>query len=85
MLSLESILSSIVSAPPGHGPRTTIGTIPNDYVSGLPHVIFDGEEVQSGKAYPYLLPYMPAANDRVLLMEAGHSWVVVGKIMLGAP
>jgi hypothetical protein len=48
-----------------------------NYTSGRPRLIFDGETSVSGKAYPYLASYTPAANDRVMVVKG----VVVGKIV----
>jgi hypothetical protein len=52
-------------------------TVDPDYSSGRPKLIFDGETVVSGKAYPYLESYTPQANDRVMVVKG----VVVGKIV----
>lgn len=48
-----------------------------NYSNGRPRLIFDGESTVSGKAYPYLASYTPAANDRVMVVKG----VVVGKIV----
>lgn len=48
-----------------------------NYTNGRPCLIFDGENVVSGKQYPYLSSYQPTANDRVMLVKE----VVVGKII----
>jgi hypothetical protein len=48
-----------------------------NYTSGRPRLIFDGESEVSGKAYPYLSIYTPAANDRVMVVKG----VVIGKII----
>jgi hypothetical protein len=48
-----------------------------NYTSGRPRLIFDGETEVSGKAYPYLASYTPAADDRVMLVKG----VIVGKIV----
>lgn len=48
-----------------------------NYTSGRPRLIFDGETEVSGKAYPYLASYTPAANDRVMLVKG----VIVGKVV----
>jgi hypothetical protein len=48
-----------------------------NYTSGRPRLIFDGESTVSGKAYPYLASYTPAANDRVMVVKG----VVIGKIV----
>ena len=49
--------------------------------SGRPKVVFDGETTASGKQYPYLSIYTPAANDRILLAAVAGSYVILGKIM----
>lgn len=51
------------------------------YTSGRPKVKFDGETALSGRTYTYLASYTPAANDKVLMVKAGHSWVIIGKIV----
>lgn len=48
-----------------------------NYTSGRPRLIFDGESEVSGKAYPYLSSYTPAANDRVMVVKG----VVIGRIV----
>lgn len=48
-----------------------------NYSNGRPRLIFDGESAVSGKAYPYLGSYTPAADDRVMLVKG----VVIGKIV----
>lgn len=57
-----------------------IGTIDPAYVSGDPRILFDGEDDVSEKAYPFLAPYSPRANERVVLLPVGHSYVVLGAI-----
>lgn len=57
-----------------------IGTIDPAYVTGDPKILFDGEDVLSEKKYPFLAPYSPRANDRVVLIPVGHSYVVLGAI-----
>jgi len=52
-----------------------------EYLSGRPKVIFDGEEEEGGREYPHLDSYSPAAGDRVILMRAGRTWVILGKIV----
>jgi len=59
----------------------TLGTVDSGYVSGRPRIVFDGESSASTKTYPYLARYSPTANDRVLLIKAGSTWVVVDKIV----
>lgn len=58
-----------------------LGTVDPAYGSGRPKLTFDGESTLSGKAYPHLSSYAPAAGDRVLLLRAGRTWVVIGKVV----
>lgn len=58
-----------------------MGTVDPAYTSGRPTIIFDGETVASVKTYPYLASYTPVASHRVLLLRAGHAWVVLGRIL----
>lgn len=62
-------------------PKDKIGKIDSAYVSGLPKILFDGEETVSGKAYPHLASYKPAPNDRVYLKAVKGSYIVIGKII----
>lgn len=57
-----------------------LGKIDPNYTTGRPRIVFDGESVASGKQYPYLSSYTPAANDRVLLALVSGSYIVLGKI-----
>jgi hypothetical protein len=50
------------------------------YSGGLPKVRFEGESTVSAKGYPFLNSYLPVASDRVVLMPAGTTYVIVGKI-----
>jgi hypothetical protein len=47
------------------------------YESGLPRLVFDGEEEVSIKSYPYLSSYTPYPNDRVMLVKN----VIIGKVI----
>lgn len=62
-------------------PIVRLGTVAADYTSGLPAVLMDGDETASGKKYAHLASYTPAANERVLLLKAGSTWVIAGKII----
>jgi hypothetical protein len=58
-----------------------IGTIDSAYTgTGKPKVKFDGESTTSGKQYTFLDSYVPVAGERVLLLPAGNSYVIVGGI-----
>jgi hypothetical protein len=56
----------------------SFGTVDPAYVSGKPRIQFDGETIVSGKAYPYLASYTPAAGDRVMIVRG----VVLGKVVV---
>lgn len=58
-----------------------LGRVDPDYSGGRPSVIFSGETVKSGKRYPYLSSYKPQANDKILLVSVGNSYVIMGKII----
>lgn len=80
MISPERFLQ-VVRPQKGKEETTRLATIPAGYAGGRPTVIFDGEEVESTKEYPYLNSYVPAIGDRVLLLRVGHTWVIVGEIV----
>lgn len=52
-----------------------IGTVNN----GKAHIIFDGEQLESLKAY-LSVNYEPIANDRVLLARVKGTYLILGKI-----
>jgi len=57
-----------------------LGNIASDYVgsSGLPRVRFDGDTVTSPNGFQFIKSYRPQANDRVLMIPVGTSYVIVG-------
>lgn len=55
-----------------------IGRIPDNYTSGEPSILFDGEQTPSGKTYKCLGSYHPIAGDRVLLARVSNTYVVLG-------
>lgn len=58
-----------------------LGKVDPAYASGRPKIIFDGETTVSGKKYPCLASYTPAAGDRVLMLKVAGSYVILGKIV----
>ena len=44
-------------------------------------VQFDGETTPSTKLYKRLASYSPTVNDRVLLVNVGGTYIIVGKIV----
>lgn len=61
--------------------RNRTAKIDPAYASGAPKVTFDGESTLSVKTYARLGSYTPAANDRVLMVPVGTTYVIVGKIV----
>ncbi|MFJ3393971.1 siphovirus ReqiPepy6 Gp37-like family protein [Leifsonia aquatica] len=59
-----------------------IGTIDPFYTSGLPRVMFDGDDGYSSKGYPWVYPYSPMPRDRVVLASTREgSFVIQGLYM----
>lgn len=75
--------------PPGH----RLATVDPAYAVGggyptspaLPKVTFDGESTMSTKLYPVANGYIPRANDRVLMIPVGRTYVIVGSVTNVAP
>lgn len=81
MMTPQDFIGVVLGAAPKGESVVRLGSIDAAYSSGRPKILFDGETVVSGKAYPYLASYTPVAGHRVLLLRAGHAWVVVGRIL----
>lgn len=84
--SAEDFLASVAGyangANAGAGTRPSrLGMVDPAHVSGAARVTFDGEEDLSDKAYPYLSTYTPTANHRVLLIPAGSTYVIAGRVL----
>ena len=61
-----------------------IGTVDPAYAGATTaKITFDGEATLSVKAYPFL-GVKPAASDRVALLPVGRSYLILGKIGVGA-
>lgn len=60
---------------------TAMATVWSGHPGGAvnPRLVFDGETVATTKGYPRLVNV--AANQRVLLLRAGSTWVVLGPIL----
>lgn len=59
--------------------QTVTGTIDPAYVSGDPNVTITGSGALTGP-YQTLASYTPVANDPVLLIPSGATYVVAGKL-----
>lgn len=77
---MKEVVHSIIDKQP----KDKIGRIDPAYTTGLPRIIFDGEEVVSGKQYTFLTSYVPVRNDRVYLKYMKGSYVICGKISMPA-
>jgi hypothetical protein len=55
------------------------------YSSGLPRVTFEGESTLSGRGYAFLESYYPTAGDRVALVPAGTTYLIIGAVDGGTP
>lgn len=48
--------------------------------NGSPQIKFSGESDPARKEYPRLKNYVPAKNDRVLLLPVASSYVIIGAL-----
>lgn len=80
--SIRELIKEEIKKESAKGPTSylRLGTIPADYVSGRPRVIFDGEDAATSRTYPYLPSYVPKAGDRVVLAKVGRGWVILGRV-----
>lgn len=69
------------SPTPSSGDGVRFGTVTALFPTVLTaKVQFDGESAASEKQYAYMAHYSPTVNDRVALMRAGGTWLILGKI-----
>lgn len=62
------------------GAQLRYATIPANYTSGAPQLIFDGETAATTRTWPRLASYTPAANDRVAVLMIGGNGIILGKV-----
>lgn len=65
--------------PSAPGRANKLATV-KSAVGTLLTVRFDGDETDSGGGFAYLSSYTPVVSDRVLMVPAGSSYVIVGKL-----
>lgn len=59
-----------------------LGTIDSAYAGvGLPRVKFDGEGLTSDKVFAISGSYNPVANDRVVLIPVGTTYMILNKVL----
>lgn len=61
------------------------GTVDPSHDTGDARVRFDGEEEAGVVGHAHVEPYVdgsgPSANDRVMMMRHGKSWVILGRVV----
>jgi hypothetical protein len=60
-----------------------LAVVDSGYTTGWPKVTFEGEGTLSGKQYPHLDSYTPAAGDRVVLVPVGTTYLIIGSVAAG--
>ena len=75
MITPEEFLKLIKDDPSANYKIGTVGTVNGNKAK----IIFDGEQVQSGKEY-LGVGYTPSINDRVLLINVSGTYLILGKI-----
>jgi hypothetical protein len=80
---LGVIVEHVSDTSEGAGTRSPkLATVDSTYVgsNGLPKVKFDGDTTLSPNGFSVIRGYRPQANDRVLMVPAGNSYVIVGPL-----
>lgn len=57
-----------------------LGTVAALFANNTAQVLFDGETTASEKQYAYLSTYVPEVDDRVLLVNVGGTYIIMGDI-----
>lgn len=57
-----------------------LGTVAALFENNTAQVLFDGETTASEKQYAYLSTYVPEVDDRVLLVNVGGTYIIMGDI-----
>ena len=79
MITAEELVGAI-TVDDGGSNITKLATVTELFTSGKPKLKFDGEELPSEKEYEGLGSYSPSVGDRVLLLGASGTWVILGKL-----
>jgi len=86
MTSAEEFLAAVsgfaaaTKRPSSTDRPVKLAVVDPSYTSGWPKVTFEGESTLSGKLYPHLDSYCPSANDRVVMVPVGTTWLIVGAV-----
>jgi hypothetical protein len=81
MIAPEQFLDLVAATQPAGPDLVKLGTIATPYSGGRPKIVFDGEATATVATYPYSARYTPVAGDRVWLLRAGNTYIVVDKII----
>ena len=73
----EMVLQTNPEVPPS---PFRLGVVAALFANNTAQVLFDGETTASEKQYAYLSPYIPEADDRVLLVSVGGTYIIMGDI-----
>lgn len=78
--ALDPVVAALRVVKGGDAPPTRMGTVTG--TTGGVQVQMDGETSNTGRAYPKIESYTtPTIGHRVLLLRAGSTWVVLGRII----
>lgn len=80
-MDADEFLDTVRLAVPGPQETVRIGVV-DTALADRATVVFDGEDVATTKEY-LCVNYSPTAGDRVCLLRAGHSWIIIGEIGSG--
>lgn len=76
----DELLNIIREAVPERSETVRLGTVGVVNADGIRATVrFDGESAAGAKEY-LSVNYRPVAGDRVALLRAGHSWIIIGKV-----
>lgn len=78
--SLELFVDKKISQGLKENTFVRLGTV-TEVADNIPQIRFDGEESATGRRYPCSSRYFPEIGDRVWLIKAGNTWIIVDKIV----
>lgn len=81
MIDPDALLDAVLEVLEDRPKPSRLGKIDPAYVAGTdPRVVWDGEDAATTKRYKALGSYTPKADDRVVAVQAGSTWVILGQI-----
>lgn len=79
MITAEEFVR-MVGVEDGENNNTRMATVVDLFSNGNAKLTFDGEETPSEKEYGSLGSYLPSVGERVILLGADRTWVILGSI-----